>query len=567
MAEKYIGAAALPPGTLDYQRLNAILFAWYHQRKSMKTIKSDFLIIGGGIAGLSAAIEAAKYGKVTVMTKSRIGESATNQAQGGIAVALDLTKDSPTYHFEDTLTAGDGLCDEEAVRILVNEGVERTRELILWGARFDRAETEGGGKYALALEGAHKRRRILHAGDETGKEIEKTLGRKVVKEKLADIYQETTGVELIKNKQGRVCGALAVDKNGKSYLFLGKTVILATGGLGQIYLYTTNPKVATGDGVALAFRAGAEVTDLEFIQFHPTALVHSRELEDIVALPRFLISEAVRGEGGKLYNVLGERFMERYHSMKELAPRDIVARAIASEMEKTKSSHVLLDISSLGKAKIKKRFPHIYESCLARGLDISKDRIPVAPAAHYSMGGIKTDYWGKTNLEGLYAAGEAASLGIHGANRLASNSLLDGLVFGHRAAQSAALEIQTMKRIDWPNEPKNIILPPAHLNDKEIKQLEIQIRTMMWKWAGIRRNAAGLKIAISKLNAIKKQLTFMPANANEAEIKNLALTALLVAKSALLRRESRGAHYRTDYPKKDDRRWKKHIVLGKDTTR
>jgi len=536
-------------------------------------IRSDILIIGGGIAGLSAAIEASKYAEVIIITKSKIGQSATSQAQGGIAVAMDVKKDSPQFHFQDTLIAGAGLCDEEAVRILVNEGVDRAKELISWGAQFDRAETEGGGKYALALEGAHKQRRILHAGDETGKEIERTLGRKVVKENLAQIFQETIGIRLIKNRTGRVIGAFAKNKNGENSIFLAKAVILATGGLGQIYLYTTNPKVATGDGVALAYEAGAQVTDMEFIQFHPTSLVHSRELEDIIALPRFLISEAVRGEGGKLYNVQGERFMDKYHSLQELAPRDIVARAIAKEMERTKSNYVLLDLSSMGAAKIKKRFPHIYKSCLERELDITKERIPVSPAAHYSMGGVKTNYWGQTNLLGLYAAGETASLGVHGANRLASNSLLDGLVYGNRAARAAANEIAKMKTPTLDNTakdsirdflaPKKIAESEKHPSEESLRLISNRIRTIMWKQVGINRNAKGLKEAINKLQQIQAQLDFTPTTFQEVEIKDLILVSLLVVKAALDRKESRGAHYRTDFPDTDDKHWKKHLVYKK----
>jgi L-aspartate oxidase len=536
------------------------------KNSSKITHSSDFLIIGGGIAGLSAAIEASKYGSVTIITKSKIGQAATSLAQGGIAVAMDVKQDSPLYHYEDTLIAGAGLCDDEAVKILVTEGILRAKELIGWGAQFDRAETEGGGKFALGLEAAHKQRRILHAGDETGKEIERTLGRKVVRENLAKIYQETIGIELIKNRSGRVIGALAQDKSEKRMVFLAKAVILATGGLGQIYFYTTNPKVATGDGIALAYNAGATVTDLEFIQFHPTSLVHSRELEDIVALPRFLISEAVRGEGGKLYNIHGVRFMPKYHSLKELAPRDIVSRAIASEMERTKSNHVLLDISAMGAAKIKKRFPHIYKSCLERGLDITKERIPVAPAAHYSMGGVKTDYWGQTTLAGLYAAGETASLGVHGANRLASNSLLDGLVYGHRSARAAALEIRkdkvpTLSKKELDSALKNN--SRVQITDETIRQFTNRIRSIMWRNVGINRNEAGIKTAITKLHQIGNYLNFSPRTFEEAELQNLALVSRLVAKAALDRKESRGAHYRTDSPKTDDKHWKKHLCYRK----
>jgi L-aspartate oxidase len=398
------------------------------------THNCDFLIIGGGIAGLSAALEASKYGQVILLTKGKIGETATEKAQGGIAAAIDQVRDSTQFHFEDTIAAGAGLCDEAAVKVLVTEGVDRVKELIGLGAQFDKAETEAGGTaFALNLEGAHKRRRILHAGDETGAEIEKTLGRRVVAEGKVAIHQQMMGIDLL-IENDKCIGATALNhQTNQIFNYLAKATMMATGGVCQTYLYTTNPQFATGDGVAMAYRAGAEVTDMEFVQFHPTALVQFKGFEDLVALPQFLISEAVRGEGGVLLNDKGERFIH------ELAPRDVVTRAIIEEMKKTGSDHVLLSLREIDPDKIKQRFPMIYKTCLARGLDITKDNIPVAPAAHYFMGGIRTDIDGKTNVSGLYAAGECASTGVHGANRLASNSLLEGLVFGHRAAVSARL--------------------------------------------------------------------------------------------------------------------------------
>ncbi|MFH1542390.1 MAG: L-aspartate oxidase [bacterium] len=511
------------------------------------TEKCDILIIGGGIAGLSAALEASKYGKVILLTKGKIGETATEKAQGGIAAAIDKIHDSTQFHYEDTIAAGAGLCDKKAVRILVDEGVKRVEELIKMGARFDRAETEAGGGFALALEGAHKRRRILHAGDATGEEIQRTLGRKIIKDKKVKIFQKTLGVDLIV-KNNRCLGAIACDlKTIKYHTFQAKAVILATGGIGQVYLYTTNPSFASGDGIALAQRAGAEVKDMEFVQFHPTSLVQSEALKDIIALPRFLISEAVRGEGAKLLNAKGERFMNRYDTQGELAPRDIVSRAIFQEMRENKTTHVFLSLADLDSEKIKKRFPVIYKTCLERGLDITKDNIPVAPAAHYFMGGIKTDTDGRTNIKGLYAAGECASLGVHGANRLASNSLLDGLVFGYRAALAAKQDFPSPRgrgdtgvraREHLPHKPK--------LSKKALHRLSLIIKTTMWNEVGIERTAKGLNNAIKKLTKLEKELAFSPQTFHERELKNMALVSRLIAEAALKRKISIGAHYRAD---------------------
>lgn len=526
----------------------------------------DFLIVGGGIAGLSAALKASKSGKVIILTKGKIGETATEKAQGGIAAAIDQIRDSTQFHFEDTISAGAGLCDEKAVRILVTEGVERVKELIEMGARFDRAETEAGGGFSLALEGAHKRRRILHAGDATGEEIQRTLGSKIVADKLAEIRQYTLGIDLI-IREGRCVGVKALDlQNNSIKVFLAKAIIVTTGGLGQTYLYTTNPEAATGDGIAMAYRAGAEVTDMEFVQFHPTSLVQFEELKDIIALPRFLISEAVRGEGAMLLNSKGERFMQKYDVKGELAPRDIVSRAIYQEMRETNSDHVLLSLAKLGQDKIKKRFPVIYKTCLERGLDITRDKIPVAPAAHYSMGGIKTDVNGKTDIPHLYAAGECASLGVHGANRLASNSLLDGLVFGHRAALKAKSEIpQHFRESAGPKseiiyESEKTKHSVSRIKEKEIQRLKLVIKTAMWSGVGIVRSAESLKHAAKMVAEAENKLNFVPCTKDEIELKNLTQVAKLIAQSALDRKESRGAHFRSDHPKTDDKNWKKHLV-------
>ncbi|MBN3032507.1 MAG: L-aspartate oxidase [Candidatus Saganbacteria bacterium] len=513
----------------------------------------DLLIVGGGIAGLSAALEASKYGKVTLLTKGKIGETATEKAQGGIAAAIDQVSDSTEFHFEDTLAAGAGLCDEKAVRVLVTEGVGRVKELIALGAQFDKAETEAGGtRYALNLEGAHRRRRILHAGDETGAEIEKTLGRRVAAEGKVAIHQRMMGIDLLA-ENGRCLGAAALNQQtGETRIYSAKATLLATGGVCQAYLYTTNPPFATGDGVAMAYRAGAEVTDMEFVQFHPTSLVQLKGFEDLIALPQFLISEAVRGEGGVLLNEKGERFIH------ELAPRDVVTRAIVEEMEKSGSDHVYLSLRAIAPDKVKHRFPMIYQTCLERGLDITKDNIPVAPAAHYFMGGIMTDSDGKTNIGGLYAAGECASTGVHGANRLASNSLLEGLVFGHRAAVAAKYEIQNTKYEGITKFETTNSKP--RLKDFEAQRFKLVIKSAMWNGTGIIRSQESLEDALNKLVKVEKQIDFAPVSADELELRNMLLVAKLIARSALGRQESRGAHYRTDYPRKDDANWQRHLV-------
>ncbi len=525
-----------------------------------KSFSCDFLIVGGGIAGLSAALEASKYGRVILLTKGKIGETATEKAQGGIAAAIDQVSDSTEFHFEDTIAAGAGLCDEKAVRVLVTEGVARVKELIALGAQFDKAETEAGGtEYALNLEGAHKRRRILHAGDETGAEIEKTLGRRVVAEGKVAIHQQIIGIDLLVGN-GRCLGASALNhQTGEHITYLAKATLLATGGVCQTYLYTTNPPFATGDGVAMAYRAGATVTDMEFVQFHPTSLVQLKGFEDLVALPQFLISEAVRGEGGVLLNEQGERFIH------ELAPRDVVTRAIIEEMKKSDSDHVYLSLREIAPDKIRHRFPMIYKTCLDRGLDITKDNIPVAPAAHYFMGGIRTDSDGKTDLPGLFAAGECASTGVHGANRLASNSLLEGLVFGHRAAVAASATF-TAASSPVPLTPS---LTPAkpRLKDFEVQRYKLVIKSAMWSGTGSIRSRESLEEALNKLAKVENQLAFAPASAGELELKNMLLVAKLITRAALDRTESRGAHYRTDYPQKDDANWRKHLTykLGVNT--
>ena len=514
----------------------------------------DFLIIGGGIAGLSAALEVSHSGKVILLTKGKTGESATEYAQGGIAAAVDEEKDSPIYHLEDTLEAGAGLCDEEAVKILVSDGVQRVKELIKVGARFDKI----GETLDLTLEGAHKHRRILHAGDATGAEIERALAARILKEKLAQVRNFVYGKDLVLHN-GICIGAHAHKIDGtEEYTFLSPTVILATGGLCQVYLHNTNPRFATGDGVAMAYRAGAEVQDMEFIQFHPTTLAMRGKEER-----RFLISESVRGEGAILLNSKGEHFMPKYHKMADLAPRDVVSRAILEEMKKTSSDCVFLSLEKIEKKKIKERFPTIYEGCLEYGIDITRDKIPVSPAAHYSMGGIKIDTDGRTTVPGLFAAGEVTSVGVHGANRLASNSLLDGLVFGKRAGAAAIAYAAQFKKENPELLPsfkrKRAETVKSNLTKGDLNKLRLTLKNVMWENVGILRSAEGLNKALSELAKIEAKLKFTPRNEAEIELNNMVLVSKLITKAALDRTESRGAHYRTDYPKQDDG-WKKHLI-------
>jgi L-aspartate oxidase len=480
---------------------------------------TDTLIIGAGVAGLSAAIEAVKGGAVTLVHKGRQNISATQLAQGGIAAALDK-KDSPLSHYRDTLYAGAGLCNRRAVWTLVKQGRECAAALPDMGVFFDRDEAG----LALGKEAAHSQRRILHAGDSTGAELERGLAQYLAKNQRGrlTVHTETQCLELIMS--GRRCAGALFLAGTRQFAVLARHTILATGGYVQIFKYNTNPPEISGDGIALAYRAGARVRDMEFVQFHPTTLYGSYG-----GGRQFLISEAVRGEGAVLRNVLRRRFMPDYHPLAELAPRDIVTRAIIAELRKTNSDHVLLDFTT-AKTDIRARFPFIYRKCQELNINAAKDLVPVVPAAHYSMGGIVTDIHARTNIPGLLACGECASTGVHGANRLASNSLLEGLVFGRRAVQTAL------------RDRKKIISDPPLPQVKVNKPLGSRavIQDIMWRYAGIIRDKAGLLTALEKLRVL-------PAGAPEEN--NLLLCALLCVEGALRRRESRGAHYRTDYPR------------------
>ena len=517
--------------------------------------ETDFLIIGGGVAGLRAAVELARYGDVLVVTKDAPSESSSEYAQGGVAVALS-DEDEILIHLDDTLRAGDGLCLRKAVGTLVEEGPTRIRELILWGAEFDKE----GTKLAFTQEAAHSKRRILHAqGDSTGHEIMRVLIDKVRSStKVSKIDFAFTRDLIIHN--GNCVGAIVCQQSLKKVLIISaRAVLLATGGAGQLFERTTNPAVATGDGMAMAYRAGAALVDMEFIQFHPTALFRA-------GAPQFLLSEAMRGEGGMLRNIDGQRFMDNYHPARELAPRDIVTRAIHAEMTGTKTDHVFLDMTHLNSEYIVQRFPRIYRTCKNLGIDISREPIPVSPAAHYIMGGVKTDLWGATNIPGLFAAGEAACTGVHGANRLASNSLLEGLVFGERAGLAAARYAPKQK-------PGHSSIPrlPAHAarhgqptldTAANTNEIRIRLKKLMWEKVGIVRNKKDLSKAIVQLREWDIMMKHHAPDRNVFELKNMITNSMLITRSALLREGSVGAHYRSDFPSKG-RNWRRRTVMIK----
>ncbi len=516
----------------------------------MKALPSetDFIVVGAGIAGLRASVELASAGRVLCLAKREVTESNTQYAQGGIAAALS-DDDEVRLHLEDTLKAGDGLVNEEAARVLVEEGPPRIEELIEWGTEFDRA----GAKIAFTREGAHSRSRVLHAhGDSTGREIGRALylKAKAIPEIEFCEFEFTTDLLV---RDGRVVGVRVLDQAGQIHEVYASSVLLATGGLGHVYSDTTNPAVATGDGVAMAHRAGAEISDMEFVQFHPTALY-------LKGAPRFLLSEALRGEGAYLRNLELKRFMPKYHEMAELAPRDVVARAITHELDLVKrpDTAVYLDLTHLNAERVRKRFPMIYSTCMQYNIDIATELVPIRPAAHYAMGGVRTDLQGRTSLPGLYAAGEVACTGVHGANRLASNSLLEGLVYGARAAQDMREHLRTEYKAPAAPAAK---VPAAGSNGQaaETEKFIKKVQSLMWQHVGVVREGKALQQVVPELRALQA-----PASGDRRshEAANILQAGLLIARSALAREESRGAHYRLDHPLKSDAKFHKHSCCG-----
>jgi L-aspartate oxidase len=516
----------------------------------------QYLVVGAGIAGLRAALSLACAGDVLVVTKEGLSESNTQYAQGGIAVAMSGDEDV-ALHLEDTVNAGDGLVDRAAAQVLVEEGPRRVEELLAWGTQFDRAQ----GELLLTREGAHSLPRILHAnGDATGREIGRSLLRQARANERIHLLEWTLLVDLLV-EEGRVVGALLLTPDG--YVQVRATaVLLASGGAGQVYSDTTNPAVATGDGIAAAYRAGAEIADMEFFQFHPTAL-------SLPGVPRFLLSEALRGEGALLRNSRGERFMERYHPLLELAPRDVVARAITREGmgEDGSALPVYLDMRHSTK-DLHARFPGISAFLQQHGLELSRDLIPVRPAAHYLMGGVRTDLNARTSLSGLYAAGEVACTGVHGANRLASNSLLEGLVFGARAGEVICADSVTQISGTGPIEAPRNAVAEMGADAAQIDAAVTALRTEMWRDVGLLRDADGLRRAQQALEALRPTLSVnAPADAHTASARNLLDTAELITRAALARDESRGAHFRLDFPQRDDARFTQHSVIAGEALR
>lgn len=510
-------------------------------------VETDVIIIGSGIAGLFTSITASETQKVLMITKKSLSDSNTQFAQGGIAAVIS-EDDSPAAHRQDTLIAGAGLCSNAAVDILVHEGPRGVDDLIRMGTNFDLEN----GELALTQEGAHSRRRILHAhGDATGAEIVRALSDQVLHNNNIEIWNDHFVIDLI-TYEGICYGAVVQKPDGQKIFVTGKATVLCSGGVGQLFRYTTNPDVATGDGIAMAYRAGSDIQDVEFIQFHPTVLYYP-------GAPRFLISEAVRGEGAILRNINGERFMDRYHPQLELAPRDIVARAIVSEIERTKSTFVYLDITHESAEMVKHRFPTIYQFCLNYGLDLTTDWIPVAPAAHYMMGGVKTDLNGETSVRRLFACGEVSATGVHGANRLASNSLSEAIVFGRRIVN----QIQALASLEAPPE----IRSELHRQDPPIQQSiekRLKLQKIMLRNAAFKRSAIGLSKGLEELKRQFPLFNTHLTKREEYEFANLLVCATLTTQAALLREESRGAHYREDFPERDDLLWRKHIVLNRE---
>ena len=536
---------------------------------SVMSIEKDFIIIGSGVAGLTFALKVCKFGSVGIITKDALEESATKYAQGGIASVM-AKDDSFELHVQDTIETGRGLCHEDFVRIACSEGPARIRELIGLGAQFDRVH---GAEFDLGQEGGHSKRRILHAHDLTGWEIERTLIEAVHAQDNIEIFEHHMAIDLITrarldekvesgSDEDEALGLYVLNHlTQKVETMVGRVILMATGGAGKVYLYTSNPDTATGDGIALAYRAGAKIANMEFFQFHPTCLFHPKAKS-------FLISETVRGEGGILRLQNGDTFMENYHSLGCLAPRDVVARAIDYEMKKSGDDYVLLDATHLEGYRIRERFPNIYKTCLEFGFDMSSEPVPVVPAAHYMCGGLVVDPNGQTNIKRLFASGEVCFSGLHGANRLASNSLLEGLVLSHRAVGKAVAlfkdshkEISTVQRIpEWDSgsavdSDESVVV--SHNWD--------EIRRLMWNYVGIVRSTNRLKRAESRIQLLLEEIHEYYWNfkitKDTLELRNIAITAQLIIKGAMTRKESRGLHYNLNFPESDDVNWKQDTVF------
>jgi len=536
---------------------------------------SDYLVIGSGVAGLSFALKAAEHGHVALITKKGAMDCNTNKAQGGIASVFD-SHDSFDLHVNDTLSSGDGLCNKDVVQMVIENGPACIQELIDLGVGFNVAENqpheESGLNLDLGCEGGHSKNRIVHAQDMTGKEVERVLLELVKQHKRIDLFENHISIDLItfstRLKRGMItttheefcCGAYVLDRKSRQVkTFRSKIVMLATGGAGKVYLYTSNPDIATGDGISMAYRAGTTVANMEFVQFHPTCLYHPDA-------KNFLISEAVRGEGGYLINSAGDAFMEKYDPQKDLACRDVVARAIDSELKERGDDSVYLDISDKPSDLIKDRFPNLYSQCLNFGIDMTQDPIPVVPAAHYICGGVATDIYGRTDLKRLYAIGETACTGLHGANRLASNSLLEALVYANTAAEKAIEECQT---IDFDKNPTPPVWDFVGTTDSDerivVSHNWDEIRRLMWNYVGIVRSDKRLtraKRRIENIQAeIKEYYWDFKVTGDLIELRNIAMVAELIINSALHRKESRGLHYNIGYPARNDERWLKDTVL------
>lgn len=540
----------------------------------MDTITYDTLVIGSGIAGLTFALKIADRRKVAVVTKKEKVETSTNYAQGGIASVLS-PDDSFDLHIQDTLNSGDGLCNPDVVEMVIKNGPNRIQELAEMGVRFQLSQQDTV-PFDLAREGGHSRSRIVHSQDMTGREVERVLVAMAENHPNISIFENHIAIDLIiechllkrglrtTQRQERCWGAYVLDIEGNRILTcLARDTLLCTGGAGKVYVYTSNPDVATGDGVAMAYRAGAEIANMEFVQFHPTCLYHPHA-------KNFLISEAVRGEGGRLIDKQGHDFMAKYHPLKDLACRDVVARAIDTEIKQSGDDCVYVDISHRDADFLRRRFPGINEKCLSLGIDITRDSIPVVPAAHYICGGVRTDKYGRTSIQHLYALGESACTGLHGANRLASNSLLEALVFAHNAAADInSRPSAPTEKVSFPVVPP--LEMPLNANDSEMVLIAYNwdiIRRLMWNYVGIVRKDNRLRLAQNHLAQIQREINEhypnISLNSDLIELRNLATVAELIVNCALERHESRGLHFNIDHPQKDDDRWQRDTTIRLD---